>query len=45
MSSPQPTPTQSVQTVLDDAGLTWRHWLYFALIALILLTDGMDVTI
>lgn len=45
MSSPQPTPTQSVQTVLDDAGLTWRHWLYFALIALILLTDGMDATI
>lgn len=45
MSASQPTPTQSVQAVLDDAGLTWRHWLYFALIALILLTDGMDVTI
>ncbi|MBT2486526.1 MULTISPECIES: MFS transporter [unclassified Microbacterium] len=40
-----PTPTQNVQTVLDDVGLTRRHWLYFALIFLMLLTDGMDVTI
>jgi AAHS family 4-hydroxybenzoate transporter-like MFS transporter len=39
------TPTQSVQAVLDRTGLTWRHWLYFALIFLILLADGMDVTI
>ena len=40
-----PTAKQSLSSFTDSAGLTWRHWLYFALITLILLADGMEVTL
>ncbi|WP_328531317.1 MFS transporter [Nocardioides sp. NBC_00368] len=36
---------RTLAEVTESIGLTWRHWVYFALITLILLTDGMDVTI
>ena len=36
---------RSLSELTDSIGLTWRHWVYFVLIALILLADGMDVTI
>ncbi len=36
---------RSMTEVTDSVGLSRRHWVYFALIALILLADGMDVTL
>lgn len=36
---------QSVSEVIESAGLTKRHWIYFMLIFLLLLADGMDSTI
>ncbi|MFI5718948.1 MFS transporter [Nocardia sp. NPDC051750] len=39
-----PGASNGVSTVTDSIGLTWRHWLYFVLITLVLLADGMEVT-
>jgi MFS transporter, AAHS family, 4-hydroxybenzoate transporter len=36
---------QTPQQVLDAMGLTARHWVVFGVIALVLLADGMDITI
>lgn len=40
-----PEAKQSLSSFTDSIGLTWRHWVYFALITLILLADGMEVTL
>lgn len=39
------SPTRSLAEATESVGLTWRHWVYFFVIAFILLCDGMDVTI
>ncbi|HWI32503.1 MAG TPA: MFS transporter [Microbacterium sp.] len=44
MTTTTPTP-RTLAEFTDSVGLTWRQWLYFSLITLVLLTDGMDVTI
>lgn len=36
---------QSLASFTDSAGLTWRHWVYFTLVTLILLADGMEITL
>ncbi|QGU08771.1 4-hydroxybenzoate transporter PcaK (plasmid) [Corynebacterium occultum] len=36
---------RSISEVIESAGITRRHWLYFTLIFLLLLADGMDSTI
>ncbi|MGO4587600.1 MFS transporter [Paenarthrobacter sp. 2TAF44] len=40
-----PESKQSLSSFTDHVGLTWRHWAYFTLITLVLLADGMEVTI
>lgn len=40
-----PTAQLSLPQSVGSTRLTWRHWVYFALIFCLLLTDGMDVTI
>lgn len=39
------TKPQTPQQVLDTAGLTARHWVVLGVIALVLVADGMDITI
>ncbi|WP_394194460.1 MFS transporter [Microbacterium foliorum] len=45
MSTTTTASGRTIDEVTEAAGMTWRHWVSFALIALIMLTDGMDVTI
>lgn len=37
--------SETPQEVIDRVGLKGRHWLIFTVVALILLADGMDITI
>lgn len=40
-----PLRRRNVPEVIESAGITRRQWLYFVLIFLLLLTDGMDSTV
>lgn len=40
-----PAARPSIQVSIDSGGVTWRHWGYLGFIFLLLLADGMDVTI
>ena len=39
------TKKLDLTSAMEAQGLTKRHWLFFSVIALIMLFDGMDVTI
>jgi len=40
-----PVERPSIAEVIESAGLTKRHWIYFLLIFFLLMADGMDSTI
>ena len=40
-----PVERHSIAEVIESAGLTKRHWIYFLLIFFLLMADGMDSTI
>ncbi|RSZ63868.1 MFS transporter [Corynebacterium hylobatis] len=40
-----PVERRNIAEVIESAGLTRRHWLYFILIFFLLMADGMDSTI